>query len=94
MVTIAARVPIFAEMLVSPSPAALAEWNAACAEKLSAAFEGGVAALIEWNDTLFRAAFNPLTPVGMATAAIRVVEQASGPAHIAVRANALRLAQR
>jgi hypothetical protein len=91
MVTIAARVPIFAGLLVSPTQSALTEWNEACSEKLSAVFEGGMAAMAEWNAVLIGAAFRPLTPVGFASAAIRVVEQASGPAHRAVRANARRL---
>jgi hypothetical protein len=93
MVTIAARVPIFAEMLVSPTAAALAEWNEACSEKVSAIVEGSLAALAEWNAVLIGAAFRPLTPMGFATAAIRVAEKASDPAHAAVRANAARFSR-
>jgi hypothetical protein len=93
MVTIAARLPIFAGMLVAPTAAAVTEWNEACHEKVSAVIDGSMAALGEWNAMLIGAAFRPLTPMGFATAAIRVAESATDPAHAAVRANALRLSR-
>jgi hypothetical protein len=93
-VTISARLPIFAGLLVAPSAAALTEWNEACTEKVSAGLEGGVAAVAAWTAMLIGAAVQPLTPMAFAHETMKVFAEASGPAHKRVRANAARLCLR
>jgi hypothetical protein len=93
-VTIAARLPIFVGFAVAPSAAALTEWNEACTEKVAAGLEGAVAAMTAWNAMLIGAVFQPLTPVGLASGTLRVLAEASRPAHSKVRANAARLSRR
>jgi hypothetical protein len=94
VVTIAARLPIFAGFFMAPSAAALTEWNEACTEKVAAGVEGSVAAVAAWNAMLIGSVFQPLTPMAFAHETMKVLAEASGPAHKRVRANAARLSRR
>lgn len=93
VVTISARLPIFVGCLVVPSAAALHEWNEAWTEKVAAGIEGSVAAGAAWSAMLIGSAFRPLTPVALAHETMKVLAEASGPAHKRVRANATRLSR-
>lgn len=94
VVTITARLPIFAGLFVAPSAAGLTEWNEACSEKVAAGLEGSFAAVTAWNAMLIGAAFQPLTPMAFAHETMKVFAEASGPGHKRVRANAARLSKR
>ena len=90
-VTIAARLPILGGYFLSPSAAALAEWNRACAEKVAATVEGSAAAVAEWQGLVLRSAFRTPTPAALADAGLKVLHKASQPGHRRVKANAQRL---
>jgi hypothetical protein len=90
-VTIAARLPIFASCLVAPTAKGMAEWNRACAEKATAAWEGLFAASMAWQQVMIRAAFRAPSPVAFANDLVQVSHKAGHAARKAVRANAKRL---
>ena len=93
-VTIAARVPILADCMLSPSTAGVAEWQDAWSEKTLAVWEGALAACAGMNDLLWRSLVSPFTPTGLAEEAVVLVRAVSEPGHSRVRANALRLNRR
>lgn len=93
-VTIAARLPILAGHMVSPTAESLAEWNRACAEKAAAAWEGLFAASAAWQRMMLRAAFSPPTALGLANDLVGVGQKAGHAARKRVRANARRLSRR
>ncbi len=93
-VTLAARMPMFAQALVVPNAAATAEWNAACNEKITAVWEGMFAAGVAWQRTMLRSAFSPPTPLAFANEMVQLVGTASGAARRRVRSNAMRLSKR
>lgn len=93
-VTIAARLPILAGCLLSPTADGLAEWNRACAEKAAAAWEGMFAASAAWQRMMLRAAFSPPTAFGLANDLVGVGHKAGHAARKRVRANARRLTRR
>jgi hypothetical protein len=90
-VTIAARLPILAKHMTSPTADGLAEWHQASTEKVLALWEGTVAAVTGWNELVWRSLFSPMTPTGAAHEALVLVRAVSRPGHAAVRANAARL---
>lgn len=90
-VTIAARLPIFAGCLVAPTAEGVAEWNRACAEKATAAWQGLFAASAAWQQVMIRAAFCPPSPAALANDLVRVSHKAGHAARKAVKANARRL---
>src|SRR4051794_29215532 len=75
-VTIAARLPIFAGCLVAPTAEGMAEWNRACAEKATAAWQGLFAASAAWQQVMIRAAFRPPSPAALANDLVRVSHKA------------------
>lgn len=93
-VTIAARLPILAGHMLSPTAAGLAEWNRAYAEKAAAAWEGMFAASAAWQRMMLRAAFSPPTAFGLAKDLVGVGQKAGHAARKRVRANAKRLSRR
>lgn len=89
--TIAARIPILARCMMSPSAEGLAEWHEASSEKLAAMWEGTLAAVAGWNDLAWRSLLAPVTPTGLAEEALVLARAISEPGHRRVRANAARL---
>lgn len=89
-VTIAARLPVLAQHLLTPSVAGMTEWNDAYTEKVQATWEGAVAASLEWQAMMFRSAFSAPTPAGFANDLMQVVHKAGHPARRRVKANAKR----
>lgn len=90
-VTIGARVPVFAGLLVAPTGAALTEWNRACAEKVAAGFEGAIAASFAWQAALMGSAFRMPTAAGLAGHCLTIASKGAAPARKRVKANAKRL---
>jgi hypothetical protein len=93
-ITVAARMPIFAQGLTAPNVAAMEEWNEACHEKVAAFWEGSFAASTAWQSMMMRAAFQPPSLTGMAHDLIRITNKAVHPTHKRVKANAARLTKR
>ncbi|MBV9078440.1 MAG: hypothetical protein JO048_13255 [Methylobacteriaceae bacterium] len=89
-VTVAGRWPILAACLVTPTGAGLAEWHHAYTEKVSAAVEGGLAALAAWQSIVFASLLAPATPLGLAEHAMVVARAGARPAQRRVRLNAER----
>ena len=91
--TIGARLPILGGYFVSPTEAALAEWNAAYTEKVAAAWEGAIAASVEWQAMMMRSAFRAPNPLVFADDMLGVMNKAAHPARRRVKANARRLSR-
>jgi ethanolamine utilization microcompartment shell protein EutL len=89
--TIAARLPILAGAIISPTAEGMAEWNRAYAEKVAAAWTGFFAASAAWQEVMIRAAFRPPSPTAFANDVVRVSHKAGHAARKAVKANAKRL---
>ena len=88
--TIAARLPILARCLVTPSQEGLSEWHEASSEKIGAAWEGALAAMAGWNDLMWRSLLSPVTPAGLAEEGLILARAIAEPGHRRVRANAAR----
>lgn len=93
-VTIAARMPVFAGCLVSPNAAAMREIEGAVSEKMTAGWEGAIAAGFAWQQLMLKSAFNIPTPAAFANDLVRVLGKGSHPAQKRVKANAARLSKR
>lgn len=90
-VTIAARLPVFAQCFLSPNAAGMQEMSTAVSEKINAGWDGIIAAGFAWQQVMIKSVFNPPNPVVFATDMVQVFGEAGGPARKSVRANALRL---
>ena len=91
-VTIAARTPGLATIGFDPSGNSAREASLMVREKVSAAYEGALAAQMAWGSFLIKAAFGGVTsPDHVSHALVDVAEAATAPARRAVRANARRL---
>ena len=88
--TIGARLPILGGYFMAPTEAALAEWNMAYNEKVAAAWEGAIAASIEWQAMMMRSAFRAPNPLVIADDMMRVMNKAAHPARRRAKANARR----
>ena len=90
-VTIAHRTPILATCLVRPTSAGLAEWERASSEKITAGWDGAMAAWSAWQRVAWDALATPMTPLGVATYSLQLARVSARPAMDCARANALRL---
>jgi hypothetical protein len=91
-VTIAARLPMFAQCMVSPN--AMQEVGRAYSEKVAAGWEGAMAAGLAWQQLMMQAALRGTTPAGLAHGVVKVMGKAANPARKRVKANATRLGGR
>ena len=89
--TIAARLPILGGYFLSPTPAGLAEWNRAWAEKVAATIEGAAAASVEAQAALLRSVRGQRHPAAYADDCLRILHKAGHPARQRVKGNAKRL---
>lgn len=91
VVTLGARVPMFAGYLVAPTGAALVELNRAYTEKVAATWEGAWAAGAAWQAAMLGSAFRIPTAAGIARDCLTIAREGAKPARKRVRANAKRL---
>ena len=91
-VTIAARTPGLVTAGFDPTGAGAREVGFLVREKVTAAFEGALAAQAAWGSFLVKAALGGITsPHHLSHALVDVAEAAMAPARRKVRANARRL---
>ena len=89
--TIALRMPVLANLAVSPGGKGRAEADRMVREKMDAAFEGFLAGTTAAIAAGMKAAATSLSAPAMASAALGIFQAAAEPAQARVRANARRL---